>query len=302
MSADRIAVLMGGTSAERVISLCSGNAVVAALQRLGYAVEGVDVQQPRDILDTVMDRAFIALHGSLGEDGCVQGLLEMMAVPYTGSGVMSSALCMNKQISKRVLREAGLATAIDIPLTHEGALRYPVFIKPVSEGSSVGLHYIASVKAWHALHIPTDTLDNWMAEMPVKGPELAISVLNGEALPPVEIVAHSGCYDYQAKYTKGATDYYTPARLPPESLRYCMVQAESAVKALGCRGAPRVDMILDSGGEAMILEVNTVPGMTETSLLPKAAAAAGIDFDALCGTMLNDAALDHTVAKDGSDG
>jgi len=295
MSACRIAVLMGGTSAERAISLRSGNAVVAALTALGHSVQAVDVQHPRDVLDIPMDKAFIALHGSLGEDGCVQGLLEMMAVPYTGSGVMSSALCMNKKISKRLLREAGLATAIDIPLTHEGALRYPVFIKPVSEGSSVGLHHIASAEAWHALHISADSVKDWMAEMPVKGAELAISVLNGEPLPPVEIVAHSGCYDYQAKYTKGASDYYTPARLPPETLRYCMEQAESAVQALGCRGAPRVDMIVDGGGEAMILEINTVPGMTETSLLPKAAAAAGIDFETLCATMLKFAALDQTA-------
>ncbi|MDQ6975028.1 MAG: D-alanine--D-alanine ligase [Mariprofundaceae bacterium] len=302
MSTKRIAVLMGGSSAERLVSLRSGNAVLAALKRLGHTVHGVDVKHAADVLETPMDVAFIALHGTFGEDGCVQGLLEMMGIPYTGSGVMCSAVCMNKQVSKRLLRQAGLNTAVDIPLTKEGPSRYPVFIKPVAEGSSIGLHRIASIEAWRALQIPAEALHLWMAEMPIKGLELAISVLNGEALPPVEIVAHSGCYDYKAKYSKGATDYYSPARLPPESLRYSMEQAEAAVRALGCRGAPRVDLIVDGGGQAMILEVNTVPGMTETSLLPKAAMAAGIDFDDLCGALLSDAALDHVHLSDTCDG
>jgi len=292
MNPQHIAVLMGGNSTEREVSLRSGAAVCAALQRLGHQVQAVDVRHPADVLSLRVDVAFIALHGTHGEDGCIQGLLEMMGLPYTGSGVMASALCMHKQLCKRVLQQYGLDVPVDIPLSETGPLRYPVFVKPVSEGSSVGLHRIENAKAWQALAIASDELPRWMAEMPCKGPELAVSVLNGEALPPVEIVPHSGCYDYQSKYTVGATDYYTPARLPPETLRYCMEQAEAAVRACCCRGAPRVDMMVDSGGQAVILEVNTLPGMTETSLLPKAAAAAGMDFDALCAALLASAALD----------
>jgi len=288
----RVAVLMGGNSAEREVSLRSGAAVHTALLRLGYQAEAVDVRRPADILALHADVAFIALHGTHGEDGCVQGLLEMMELPYTGSGVMASALCMHKQLCKSVLQQHGLDVPVNIPLGEKGALRYPVFVKPVSEGSSVGLHHVKDAKAWQALAISSDELPRWMAEMPCKGVELAVSVLNGEALPPVEVVPHSGCYDYQSKYTVGATDYYTPARLPPETLRYCMTQAEAAVHACCCRGAPRVDMMVDSGGQAVILEVNTLPGMTETSLLPKAAAAAGIDFDALCDALLMAASLD----------
>lgn len=292
----RVAVLMGGCSAEREISLRSGKAIVDALRRQGYPVEAVDLQQwPQQLLQLDTDVAFIALHGTLGEDGCIQGLLEIMGVPYTGSGVTASALCMNKRLCKQLLQQAGLSTAVEVPLSPQGPVRYPVLFKPVSEGSSVGLHRLACRDDWDALKLADDEYANWMAEMPVQGPELAISVLDGKALPPVEIVPHSGCYDYQSKYTSGATDYFTPARIPPESLRYCMEQAEIAVKVLGCLGTPRVDMIVDRGGDAVILEVNTLPGMTATSLLPKAAEAAGISFEMLCDRIVQSATLEHRI-------
>lgn len=291
----RVGVLMGGSSAEREISLESGAAVLRALQAVGVDAVAVDLTDDwaGQIEKFSINTAFVALHGTLGEDGCVQGLLETMYIPYTGSGVTASALCMNKQLSKQVLNHAGLQTPVDIELGEDGPLRYPVFVKPVAEGSSIGLHYVESRADWESLEL--DIAAGWMAEMPVSGREIAVSVLNGEALMPVEVAPKSGVYDYVSKYTAGATEYFCPARLPAETLRYCMNRAEQAVLAAGCSGAPRVDMIVPGGGEPMILEINTIPGMTETSLLPKAAAAAGIDFEALCLRILASAQLEHAA-------
>lgn len=295
----KIGVLMGGNSSERDISLRSGSAVLAALERSGLNAIGIDLSGtmssgwPEQIQAAAIDAAFIALHGTLGEDGAVQGLLEILQIPYTGSGVTASALCMHKRLTKIVLNEAGLKAPVDIPLTAEGPSRYPVILKPVAEGSSVGLHFLNSASDWDALNISDPS--GWMAEMPVKGVEIAVSVLNGKALPIVEVAPNSGVYDYTSKYTAGATRYFCPARLPAETLRLCMQRAEEAIKATGCEGAPRVDMIVADGGEPVILEVNTIPGMTETSLLPKAAAQAGIDFDALCRTMIAGARLTSGV-------
>jgi len=292
----RVGVLMGGTSAEREISLKSGRAVLGAVQAAG--VDAVAIELTHDwaaqIRDAGIHTAFIALHGTLGEDGCVQGLLETMHIAYTGSGVTASALCMHKQLSKQVLNQAGLHTPACIELHQDGPARYPVFIKPVSEGSSIGLHYVESQADWQTLGL--DVTGSWMAEMPVNGREIAVSVLNGKALMPVEVAPKSGVYDYASKYTAGATEYFCPARLPAETLHYCMERAEQAVQATGCTGAPRVDMIVPTGGEPIILEINTIPGMTETSLLPKAAAAAGIGFESLCLRILASARLEHATS------
>lgn len=289
----KVGVLMGGISAERNISLKSGQAVLKALLDSGIHAVAIDLQQ--DWADQIkqhhIDAAFIALHGTWGEDGCIQGLLETMAIPYTGSSVMASALCMNKQLTKQLLQQAGLKTPVDIPLQPEGPIRYPVFIKPVQEGSSVGLHHIHNQQEWQQLSI-TSSL-HWMAEMPVKGVEVAVSVLDGTALMPVEVKPKSGVYDFSSKYTLGATEYFCPARLPAETLRLCMQQAELAIQTTECKGAPRVDMIVSDGGAPVILEINTIPGMTETSLLPKAAAAAGLSFKDLCLRMLSTATLHH---------
>jgi D-alanine-D-alanine ligase len=289
----RVGVLMGGTSAEREISLCSGAAVLNALVRSGVDAVGVDLTDDwsRQIRQTGMQTAVIVLHGTLGEDGCVQGLLETMGIPYTGSGVTASALCMDKKLCKQVLGHAGLKTPVDIAITEYGPDRYPVILKPVAEGSSIGLYRLASKAEWQGLDI--DLSLYWMAEMPVSGVEIAVSVLDGKALPIVEVAPESGVYDYASKYTAGATQYFCPARLPAETLRHCMQRAEQAVAATGCAGAPRVDMIVTDGGEPVILEINTVPGMTETSLLPKAAAAAGISFEELCLRILATAGLEH---------
>ncbi len=288
----RVGVLMGGISSERDISIKSGSAILEALLARDVAAFGIDLDGDwvEEIRDANMDVAMVALHGRWGEDGAVQGLLEILRIPYTGSGVLASALCMHKQLCKAVLEKAGVKTAVDIPVTEDGPIRYPVVIKPVAEGSSVGLHMLKRAEDWRRLAI--ENIGAWMAEMPVKGVEVAVSVLNGRALPPVEVVPKSGVYDFEAKYAYGATDYFCPARLPPETLRLCMQRAEQAVAVSECRGAPRVDMIVADGGEPIVLEINTVPGMTGTSLLPKAALTAGMDFPDLCLRMLNAARLD----------
>jgi len=291
----RIGVLMGGNSAESEISLKSGTAVFVALQAAELDVVAISLSGQTswatEIEHAGIQTAFIALHGTLGEDGCIQGLLETMGIPYTGSGVTASALCMDKILCKQILKHAGLQTAVDINMTTDGPIRYPVFVKPVAEGSSIGLHHLQSAADWQALTL--DQTTQWMAELPVQGVEIAVSVLDGKALMPVEVAPDSGVYDYASKYTAGATQYYCPARLPAETLRYCMQRAEQAVTATRCHGGPRVDMIVPTGGEPTILEVNTIPGMTETSLLPKAAAAAGIDFTSLCLRLLDSASLEH---------
>jgi len=289
----KVGVLMGGKSAEREISLKSGRAVFKALQASCIDVAAIDLQEDwaTEIQHAHIDAAFIALHGTWGEDGCIQGLLETMAIPYTGSGVTASALCMDKTLTKHVLQQAGLKTPVDITIHSDGPIRYPVFIKPIDEGSSVGLHFVTNKAEWSALKL--DSSRRWMAEMPVKGVEIAVSVVNGTALMPVEVNPKSGVYDFASKYTQGATDYFCPARLPAETLRLCMQHAEQAVQATNCKGAPRVDMIVGDGGTPIILEVNTIPGMTETSLLPKAAAAAGIGFEQLCINILASANLQY---------
>lgn len=293
MTPQRVGVLMGGVSGEREISLRSGQAMLAAYRRQGIHVLGLDLdgQWPQIIADAGIDAAIIALHGRLGEDGCVQGLLEILGIPYSGSGVLASSLCMHKRMCKRLLAQAGLKVPVDILLGTQGPARYPVVVKPINEGSSIGLRIVHDREQWQRLAIGDASA--WMAEMPVKGVEVAVSLLNGEALPPVEVVPASGLYDFDAKYTKGTTEYFCPARLPAETLKRCMLCAEQAAAALDCRGAPRVDMIVADGGEPVILEVNTIPGMTATSLLPKAAAAAGIDFDHLCLAILEAIDLDH---------
>ncbi len=292
MTDKRVGVLMGGISSEREISLKSGQAVLEALLARDVAAFGIDLKEGwvEELREAAMDVAVIVLHGHWGEDGCVQGLLEILQIPYTGSGVMASALCMHKRLCKVVLAASGMKTAVDIPIMEDGPIRYPVIIKPLAEGSSVGLHALACRGDWQSLGI--EDVGTWMAEIPVKGVEVAVSVLDGKALPPVEVSPKSGVYDFAAKYTHGATDYFCPARIPAETLRLCMQRAEEAIAVTECRGAPRVDMIVADGGEPIVLEINTVPGMTGTSLLPKAAQVAGIDFPDLCLRMLNAARLD----------
>ena len=295
----RVAVLLGGRSDEREVSLKTGRAVAEALRRLGHEVLEVDAGTDLALrLARIRpDAAFVALHGRWGEDGTVQGLLEMLGIPYTGSGVLASALAMDKDASKRMFQAWGVPTAPwtviepGAPPRAEG-MEFPVVVKPARGGSTLGVSVVhRSGDLAAAVEAARRSDPRVVVERYVEGRELTVGVLEGETLPAVEIVPESGFYDYRAKYTAGKTRYLCPAPLP-EALTARVTEAGvAAYRALGCSGAARVDVRLDPGGNPWVLEVNTIPGMTPTSLLPKAAAAAGMDFDALVARILAGAGL-----------
>ena len=295
----RVAVLMGGKSAEREVSLRTGAAVVEALGRRGHAAEGVDAAEelPRRLADLRPDAAFLALHGRWGEDGTVQGLLEILEIPYTGSGVLASALAMDKGVAKVLFRAHGVPTP-DFQVLRKGQgpgaaeLGAPLVAKPLREGSTIGVAIARrETEVADAVAAARAHADEILLETFVAGREVTLSVLDGEPLPLVEIVPESGFYDFEAKYTAGRTRYLCPAPLAAREAGEATRVGAAAYEALGCSGAARVDILLDARGRPWVLEVNTIPGMTPTSLLPKAAAAAGIDFDELVARMLAGAAL-----------
>jgi len=295
----RIAVLCGGRSAEREVSLKTGAAVAAALQNRGHDAVTVDAVSnlPGQLARIKPDAVFVALHGRWGEDGTVQGLLEMLEIPYTGSGVLASALAMDKALSKVVLRSAGIPTPdfqrLD-PSTVDCTVELdpPLVVKPNREGSTVGITVVRRPEELAgALAAAFGHGTEALAEAFVDGREVTVGILDGEPLPVVEIVPDSGFYDYESKYTPGRTRYLCPAPLGDELTARVTEVAEAANRALGCTGASRVDLIVDAEGTPWVLEVNTIPGMTPTSLLPKAAAEAGMDFEALVERILRGARL-----------
>lgn len=302
----KIGVLLGGLSGERDVSIRSGEAVLAALGERGHDAVPVFVDRDIDLVlrQTRIDVAFIALHGRYGEDGCIQGLLETLGIPYTGSGVLASALAMNKAKTKEVLRLNNLPTAPgylveadsgeDLLELH-GAFGYPVVVKPVGEGSSLG---VAVCRDEMELETAVEEAfrfdDHVLCERFVEGREVSVAVLDGRPLGAVEIVPKaglSGFYDFAAKYTAGRSDYHFPARLSPERYRAVLRYGLLAHDALGCDGATRVDLIVSDRGNEIILEVNTLPGMTPTSLLPKIAHGSGLSFEDLCEEILRGARL-----------
>lgn len=289
----RVAVLMGGKSAERDVSLVTGEQVARALQQKGYEVARLDLDD--SLLDAVrtqqIDVVFIALHGRLGEDGTVQGMLEVLGIPYTGSGVLASALAMDKVAAKKVFSFEGISTPAFLALRRGesvGAKRLvaelglPVVVKPSCEGSAIGVTVVREeAQLEPAIAEAMRCTDEVLFERYVEGTEITVGVLEGdgpEALPTLEIVPANEMYDYEAKYTPGMSEHIIPARIPEESRRRAQELAIRAHRALGCRGFSRVDFIVDTSGEPFLLEVNTIPGMTGTSLFPEAAKAAGIDF------------------------
>jgi D-alanine-D-alanine ligase len=293
---------MGGCSAEREVSLRTGAAILASLRRCGHRAVGVDVGRdlPRVLARRKVSVAFLALHGRGGEDGTVQGLLECLGIPYTGSGVLASALAMDKKHSKWVFRAHKLPTP-DFEVVASGLrvgtrlerLSLPVVVKPICEGSSVG---ITIVRTRAALPPALATAFRYDAEALVEtyipGRDLTVGVLDDEALAVVEMRPRGGFYGYGSKYDAGATEYLVPAPLSPRQGARTRELALEAHRALGCRGASRVDFRLDERGRPLLIEVNTIPGMTATSLLPKSAAAAGVGFDELVTRILADARLD----------
>lgn len=286
----RISVLDGGISAEREVSLRTGAAVVVALRGLGHEVTEVVVESKDFRLPAGCEVAFIALHGTFGEDGEVQRILEGRGVPYTGCGPASSARAFDKLASKRAFVAAGVPTpefAVCGPGTDRPPIAPPLVVKPPRQGSSVGVTRVTDASRWRdALDEALRFDDPVLVEKMIVGRELTVGILGDEALPVVEIVPHEGFYDYANKYTAGRTEYQCPASLPGGATGRVQAAALAAHRSLGCEVYSRVDVLLDADGAPSVLEVNTIPGMTETSLLPKAAAASGIPFGDLCERIL----------------
>jgi D-alanine-D-alanine ligase len=286
----KIGVLLGGLSSEREVSLASGNAIVKALREKGYHPVAIDVGRDAagKILEHGVEAAFIALHGKLGEDGAIQGMLEVMGIPYTGSGILASALGMNKTVSKQVFRSQGLLVGpyeviYDGDAGKVGAIteqiRFPVVIKPHAEGSSVGVSLVFNKEqVAPAVELAFKYGNEILVEKFIKGKEVQVGILGDRALGAIEIVPKSAFYDYRAKYEKGMSDHFFPARVPEAVYRRALEAGLSAHRSIGCRGYSRVDFIIDESGAPYILEVNTLPGMTATSLLPEIAKGAGISF------------------------
>ena len=298
----KVAVLMGGPSAEREISLLSGRAVVAALQSKGVAAHAFDPAE-RELFDLKREgfaRAFIALHGRFGEDGTVQGALEVLKIPYTGSGVMASALAMDKWRTKLVWDASGIATprfAMVNPSTPwervAETLGLPVIVKPAREGSTIGLTKVDALGEFDAAYALAARYDNLViAEEFVAGQELTASIVGDEALPLVRIEAPKGNYDYQNKYFTDVTKYYCPSGIAVEIENAIREVALKSFRVLGCRGWGRADVMLRADGSYSFLELNTSPGMTGHSLVPMAARAVGLEFPELCVRILQLAALD----------
>jgi D-alanine-D-alanine ligase len=306
MSFKRVAVLLGGRSAEREVSLVSGAACARALREEGFEITEIDAKDDlaNQLAAARPDAVFNALHGRWGEDGCVQGLLELMRIPYTHSGVLASALAMHKGRAKDVFRAAGLPVVKSIIADRrEASARHlmepPYVVKPVSEGSSVGVFIIRPGDNRPPGELGSDSWqlgDDVMVEEFVPGRELTVAVMGNRALAVTDIVPKTAFYDYEAKYAAGGSEHVIPADLPDAVTQEAKRIAEQAHIALGCRGVSRTDFRYDdtSGKQRLILlEVNTQPGMTPTSLVPEQAAYNGMNFRALVRWMVEDASCDR---------
>jgi D-alanine-D-alanine ligase len=307
MTAKSVAVLMGGVSSEREVSLDSGREVLAALGEAGYDVRGIEVGAEVAALVQALtpapDVVFNALHGRFGEDGKIQGLLDLLGIPYTHSGVLASALAMDKPMAKRLFADAGIRCAEHVvaPLGEAAkgkAMRPPCVVKPLNEGSSVDVHIVYEKADFAGLLAEDGDADRpVMVERYVAGREITVAVMGDRALGVTEIRPNNGFYDYRAKYTAGRANHLVPAPLPPAAYAQALDDALAAHRTLGCRGVTRADMRYDDTkgepGTLYLLEVNTQPGMTKLSLVPELAAHAGIGFTELVVWMLENAACDR---------
>jgi len=289
---------MGGPSSERGVSLKSGKAVMESLNSLGVKVAPIDINtdQPREnarlLKSSGIDCAFIALHGKFGEDGAIQEILEELGIPYTGSGISASRLAMDKVASRKIFEIYGLKVPRCEVLNKfsynsnwklNNRFGFPLVVKPATNGSSIGLSIVESSRVLDkAVELAFSFDENVLIEEYIKGRELTVAILDDHALPVIEILPKRKFFDYEAKYKYGMTEYIVPAVLPSEIGSLAQANALSAHKILGCFGCSRVDIILTESKELYILEVNTIPGLTQTSLLPKAAKEAGIEFQELC--------------------
>ncbi|MHB8254679.1 MAG: D-alanine--D-alanine ligase [Acidiferrobacter sp.] len=285
----KVAVLYGGLSSEREVSLKSGAAVLNALLAHKISAHGIDVGTDlvKRLIAVRYDRAFIVLHGRLGEDGCVQGLLETLGIPYTGSRVTASAVAMDKILSKAVWKAASVPVPdyrileseerVDAALT----LGFPLIVKPISEGSSIGVSKVRSREELLIAYQKAQAFGRVMAERCIVGPEYTCAILGNQALPVIRLETPHDFYDYEAKYHLDSTRYHCPSGLSAKAEQELQRVAQSAFAALGAQGWGRVDIMADSHGHLYVLELNTVPGMTDHSLVPMAARAAGISFEDL---------------------
>ena len=304
MKSKKIAVVMGGPSAEREVSLNTGGAILKALQEKGYNAVGIDLEPIRfveQLHEAEIEVVFNAIHGQYGEDGIMQGALELLGIPYTGSGVLASAMAMDKGITKRIFLSADIPTPrsrlfttsdmkTDLVKIITEEFNIPVVVKSAAQGSSIGVVIVEKIQDIPAaIEQAFKYSRTILVEEFIQGRELTVAIWGDsepEALPIIEIVPHSGRYDYQSKYTKGATEYIVPAKLDDDTVPIVQKVALEAFSQLGCRGIARVDIMLDEDNKPYVLEVNTIPGMTATSLVPKAAAAVGISFADLCERLL----------------
>jgi len=305
MSDRRVAVLMGGMSTERKISLKSGAAVAEALRSRGHDVVEIDVgpDLPERLRAAGVEVAWLALHGAFGEDGCVQGLLEIMRIPYTGSGPRASAMAMDKIVTKRLLKDTGVHLPKDTVWTQgdpiPAGLSYPVVAKAPDGGSTIGIAMCADEAALCAALSDTDTFEGEvLLEDYISGEEITVALLDGVAQPVVSIRPVEGFFDFDAKYTKGQTEYLVPAPIDPVVAATAQDHAVIAFRAIGLDGMARADFIVDESGTPWFLEINTIPGMTATSLTPMAAGAAGMSFEDLVEAQLKTAHLHVDVATD----
>jgi D-alanine-D-alanine ligase len=287
-----VTVMLGGPSAEREVSLRSGTAVSRALRSLGYRVSELDPRGPGWKLPNDTDVVFLALHGTYGEDGTVQAQLEQLGVPYTGCGPEASRIAFDKVMTKQRCLEAGVPTARFVVFNAADApwprgWNPPVVLKPVRQGSSVGLQFVERIADWtkalgEALRYDSEVL----MEERILGRETTVGILGDEVLPIVEVRPKQGKYDYHTKYTPGSTEYLCPAPFDADATRSIQEAARGAFHAIGGRDYARVDVMVQTDGQPVVLEVNTLPGMTDTSSLPKAAAAAGLTYEELCRRMV----------------
>ena len=295
-----IGVLMGGLSPEREISIITGNSVLEAINRKGLNVLPINVDHNigETLKSSRIDLAFLALHGTFGEDGCIQGLLEYFKIPYTGAGVIGSALAYDKLKSKEILKFHGIPTAnYEVFYKNQKVYRklnLPVVVKPTNQGSSLGVTIVTEEKDWDsALKTAFAYSHEVIAEEFINGKLLAIGMNGIKPMPIVQIRPKSGFYDYEAKYTSGKTEYICPAVIGEDEKNSCRKIATQVFQLLRGRGFPRVDVILDSHGVPQVLEMNTIPGMTPNSLLPMAAQKMGLEFDDLVVEILKTAQRDY---------
>lgn len=295
---NHVAVLMGGISGEREVSLHSGKAVAQGLREAGYEVVEVDVLGRDFQIPPQVQAVFIALHGTFGEDGQIQHILEQRGVPYTGAGPEASKAAFDKAVTKPRLIKCNIPTpAYEILRSKkQPTLPLPVVVKPVRQGSSLGVHRVMEVSEWTEACNDALTYDGEViVETFIDGKEITVGVVGDDVLPVLEIRAPDNNYDYRAKYTKGLTEYLVPAPLSEQAARSCQQIALQTFEVLECRGFGRVDMRMARNGEVYVLELNTIPGFTETSLLPKAAQKAGCDFPELCDRIMRMATLEYST-------